>query len=221
MDQPNLDAVEHRRALAGLARLNWISGSTSGIWPAIAGAARNTKGPLRVLDLATGGGDVPLGLWRRARRHGVELDILGLDISAQAIAVARERADHAGAHIGFETLNVLTEALPQGFDVITASLFLHHLHDSQAEQLLAKMAAATGKMVLINDLVRSRLNLALVALAARLLTTSRVVWTDASLSVRAAFTVDELRNLAISAGLNYTRINRRFPCRMILQWTKP
>ena len=83
------------------------------------------------------------------------------------------------------------------------------------------MAAAAGQLVLVNDLVRSRVNLTLVALAARLLTTSRVVWTDASLSVRAAFTVHELRKLAIAAGLNYTTINRRFPCRMILQWNKP
>ena len=161
------------------------------VWPAIAAAARRAKRPLRVLDLATGSGDVPLGLWRRARRFGIVKDILGLDISPQAVEVARKRADSAGAGtaVTFATLDVMSDPLPQDFDAILASLFLHHLDEPQAVGLLAKMAAAARHLVLVNDLVRSRGNLILVALGARLLTTSGVVHTDASLSVRAAFTV--------------------------------
>ena len=55
----------------------------------------------------------------------------------------------------------------------------------------------------------------------RLLTTSRVVWTDASLSVRAAFTVAELRRLALAAGLRDAVVRRHFPCRMLLAWRRP
>ena len=105
--------------------------------------------------------------------------------------------------------------------MILASLFFHHLGEQQAMVMLAKMAAATRQLVLVNDLVRSRRDLMLVALGSRLLTTSRVVWTDASLSVRAAFTVAELGALAQVAGLQGATIERRFPCRMLLRWKKP
>jgi 2-polyprenyl-3-methyl-5-hydroxy-6-metoxy-1,4-benzoquinol methylase len=137
------------------------------------------------------------------------------------VEIARGRTRDAGTTIQFATLDVLTDSLPQGFDVIVASLFLHHLEDQQAVAVLAKMAAAARQLVLVNDLVRSRKDLLLVALGARLLTTSRVVWTDASLSVRAAFTVAELAALANAAGLRGAMVKRRFPCRMLLQWRKP
>ena len=220
MDQPGLGEVEHRCALAGLARLNYVSRSVGTIWPSILAAARRTDGPLRILDLATGGGDLPLGLWRRARQFGLSISTLGVDISAQAIEIAQQRAQRASASIQFATLDVLNDPLPTGFDIITASLFLHHLEDEQALDLLARMAAAARQAVIVNDLVRGRGNLFLVALGARLLTTSRVVWTDASLSVRAAFTIEELRRLAVSAGMREVRISRRFPCRMLLEWRK-
>src|SRR4051812_815774 len=71
MDQPGLCPDHHRAALRGLARLN-LFGSAGVLWPALAAMAKRIPGrPLRVLDLATGGGDVPLRLWRRARRSGV------------------------------------------------------------------------------------------------------------------------------------------------------
>jgi 2-polyprenyl-3-methyl-5-hydroxy-6-metoxy-1,4-benzoquinol methylase len=219
MDQPELDPEEHRRALIGLARLNRVSGSVGVVWPAVAAAARAAKRPLRVLDLATGSGDVPLGLWRRASRRGHIEEIVAVDISAQAVETANRSAAHRAA-VRFMTLDVLNDPLPKGFDVVMTSLFLHHLERCQAVALLANMAAAARQLVLVNDLVRSRGNLFLVALAARLLTTSRVVRTDASLSVRAAFTVPELRTLAQEAGLLGGTISRRFPCRMLLEWRK-
>ena len=64
------------------------------------------------------------------------------------------------------------------------------------------MAAAAKRTVVVNDLVRSGLNLALVGAASRLLTRSPVVHTDAVLSVRAALTRTELVAMAKRAGLD-------------------
>ena len=83
------------------------------------------------------------------------------------------------------------------------------------------MAAAARHLVLVNDLVRSRAGLMVVAAAARLFTRSPVVWTDASRSVRAAFTVGELHALARSAGLRDIRLTRHWFCRMLLEWSRP
>ena len=92
---------------------------------------------LRVLDIATGGGDVPIRLWRKARRAGLDLDVHGCDVSPTAVAYARQQADAAGADVTFFEADALTAALPEDFDVLTSSLFLHHLDEEQALRALA------------------------------------------------------------------------------------
>ena len=73
MDDPALDRQRHFAALRGLAWLNGLSASASIVWKPIAQLARQRKvDRLRVLDIATGAGDLPIRLWhmaRRARRH--------------------------------------------------------------------------------------------------------------------------------------------------------
>src|SRR5437588_2392222 len=90
MDEPGLDAGLHEQALKGLARINFWSASAGILWPAIAELARS--GPVRLLDVASGAGDVPIRLWQRARRAGVSLEAAACDVSPTAIAHAEARA---------------------------------------------------------------------------------------------------------------------------------
>lgn len=225
MDDPALDEQAHFAALDGLARVNRFSGSTRMLWPAIRDLAREhcsqeSGGPLRILDIATGGGDVPIGLWRRSQRAGIPLQIAGCDVSPRAVDYARRRAVLAKANVEFFILDALACELPADFDCLMCSLFLHHLTEADAELLLRKMAMAAGRMVLVNDLVRSTLGLGLVQVAMRLLTRSPVVHTDGPLSIRAAFTPGEARRLAERAGLQGAKVARRHPCRFLLSWRR-
>src|SRR5205809_4134083 len=93
MDDPALATERLHGALSGLARLNFVSNSARIVWRPIRRLARELKTPrLRVLDIATGAGDVPRALWRRANRAGLELEIHGLDFSPRSIEFARRRA---------------------------------------------------------------------------------------------------------------------------------
>ena len=129
MDQPDLDPGLHVQALRGLQRINVISRSATILWPAIANLAHefpNTK--LRVLDLACGGGDNAVALARLASRAGLPISIHGCDISDSAVGEARHRAETAGVNdVQFFCMNVLAEPLPQDYDILISSLFLHHL----------------------------------------------------------------------------------------------
>jgi 2-polyprenyl-3-methyl-5-hydroxy-6-metoxy-1,4-benzoquinol methylase len=160
MDDPGLDVASHREALAGLARINRFSGSLGVLWPELLALAKTIPDrPLRVLDVATGSGDVPAALVRKAAKEGVRIEVLGVDVSQVAIAEAEVRAE-LGQHenMRFQMLDVLQDPLPTGYDAITCSLFLHHLDDADAVGLLKQMKAAAGRLVLVNDLVRSRAN---------------------------------------------------------------
>ena len=175
---------------------------------------------MRVLDVATGAGDIPLALWRKAQRAGLKLEIHGIDISERALEFARQKADANGAKIEFSRLDALAEELPAGFDAIVSSLFLHHLTNEQAEQLLGSMARATNHMVLVNDLRRSFGGWLLADAAVRVLMRSDVARVDGPRSVRAAFSMPEIRALASAAGMNDADVSPRWPCRFLLSWRK-
>jgi 2-polyprenyl-3-methyl-5-hydroxy-6-metoxy-1,4-benzoquinol methylase len=217
MDAPGLDADRHRAALRGLARLNTLSGSAGLLWRGLRDlAAPGTT--LHVLDVATGGGDVPIALARRARRAGATLRIRACDVSETALAFARARAGRAGGDVDFFQLDACTHTPPDTYDVVVCSLFLHHLRDEAAVGLLRRLAAVTRRRLLVNDLHRGAVDLALVATAARLVTRSDVVHADAVRSVRAAWTAAELRELACRAGLAGATVRREHPCRLLLHW---
>jgi 2-polyprenyl-3-methyl-5-hydroxy-6-metoxy-1,4-benzoquinol methylase len=222
MDQPDLSPERHRRALHGLARINFWSGSARILWPGLRDLARQlAPRPPRVLDLATGGGDVSLRLWKRARRAGVPLTLEGCDISPVAIDHARAAAAAAGADVRFFRHDALTGPPLSGYDAVTCSLFLHHLDDDEACALLRRMAETAGRLVLVNDLTRSLAGLVLAHVGTRLLTLSDVVHTDGPRSVEAAFTPKEALALAERAGLRGATVARRWPCRWLLTWSRP
>jgi SAM-dependent methyltransferase len=221
MDQPGLPTDDHKEALAGLARLNWLSGSSRILWPPLQKLARFQAGQtVRVLDLACGGGDVTIALLNRARRDRCQLEFVGCDASEVALSVARKNAKKAGHNVEFFQADLLKTELPAGFDAAICSLFLHHLADTDAEELLRRMGRAAGKLVLVNDLVRSRRGYLLAWLASRLLTRSPIVMGDGPLSVEGAFTPTEALVLATRAGLAGATISTHWPLRLLLKWWK-
>ncbi|MBY0458475.1 MAG: methyltransferase domain-containing protein [Gemmataceae bacterium] len=213
MDDPALDPAAHLRALAALARINRVSGSAGVLWPAVAKLAARLGRTVHLLDVATGSGDVPRALLQRAKRAGIDLRVSACDISLVALEEAARRTPGAN----FFPHNAVTDPLPTGFDVVTCSLFLHHLSDDEAVAVLANMRAAGGE-VLVNDLARSRFGFCGVWAASHLLTTSRVVWFDGPASVRSAFTPTEALALARRAGLTGATVAGKFPARFLLSW---
>ncbi|MGE5193379.1 MAG: methyltransferase domain-containing protein [Deltaproteobacteria bacterium] len=224
MDQPGLDEGLHGQALRGLAWINWISNTSLMIWRQIHKLARepDSPRPLRILDVACGGGDVAQRLARRAQRAGIAAHVDGCDINPVAIAHARAAAPRwRTANVSFFQHDALRDPLPEGYDVVTSSLFLHHLDDADAERMLRAMASGASRLVVNSDLRRSRLGYALACVAGRILTRSPIVHVDGPLSVAAAFTVDEARDLAARAGMTGVSFIRYFPERYLLVWRKP
>jgi 2-polyprenyl-3-methyl-5-hydroxy-6-metoxy-1,4-benzoquinol methylase len=221
MDDPAIATERLHGALTGLTRINFVSDSARIVWSPIRRLARKLNvDRLRVLDIATGAGDVPRALWRRARRAGIELETHGIDFSPRSVEFATQRAKSTKTPVTYECRDALTDDLPTNFDVVMCSLFLHHLSNDDAVKLIARMAAATRRLVLVSDLRRCRYGLALAYVASRVLTRCQVVHVDALRSVRAAFTIAELRNMADKAGLTDATVARRWPARMLLTWQR-
>lgn len=221
MDDPQLAEAEHQKALAGLARLNRWSRGDVGLWRQLRGEALSvTPAPLRVLDIATGSADLPIRLSQRARLSQLPLHFSACDLSPTALRIASEAATKAGVSIELFESDAVNDPIPPDFDVIMVSLFLHHLSDEQIISLLAKLAQATKRMVLVNDLARSWWNYGMVGIASRVLSRSSVVHFDGPVSVRAAFTRKEMLELASNAGMASAQVAYQFPARWQLIWRK-
>jgi 2-polyprenyl-3-methyl-5-hydroxy-6-metoxy-1,4-benzoquinol methylase len=221
MDDPGLASERLLGALRGLERINWWSGSTRIVWSAIRPLLHERRtSAVRLLDIATGAGDVPIGLARRARRAGLKLEVAGCDVNPRAVSYAQQRAATGGVEARFFPLDAVRDELPSGYDVLTCSLFLHHLDHDAARALLARMGQVAARLVAVNDLARNRAGLLVAHLGSRVFSACDVVRSDAGRSVRAAFTRDEVRKLAEEAGLHGAVVRRRWPRRYLLTWRK-
>src|SRR5450759_3504420 len=97
MDAPALDPAAHHAALAGLGRINRLSHTARGfLGPIVALARRENLGRITLLDIAAGGGDVPIALARAAAARGLGVELTLLDRSATALEHAKVAAAGAG-----------------------------------------------------------------------------------------------------------------------------
>jgi 2-polyprenyl-3-methyl-5-hydroxy-6-metoxy-1,4-benzoquinol methylase len=102
MDAPDLPPARFVETLKGLGLVNLVTRSSRLMWPDLkATALRHPNRPIRVLDVACGGGDVLLALWRAAQRAGLRVELAGCDLSATAVAYAKEHTTRAGSNMEF------------------------------------------------------------------------------------------------------------------------
>ncbi len=232
MDAPDLSVQQHDQALSGLRRINRVTQVAKPIAAAVADLARtagavtndaSNAAPVRILDVACGGGDLAIALSRYLRRRSMAVSVVGVDLNPTAIRIANEQLSASRpaqqSTIRFEQLDVLRDRLPS-CDVVVSSLFLHHLRDGQVQQLLQRLRDVAKLGGVISDLRRSRYGYALAWFGSRLLTRSPVVHYDGPVSVRRAFTRTELQQLAIQANLPDSQVTRHWPERLLLRWTR-
>jgi 2-polyprenyl-3-methyl-5-hydroxy-6-metoxy-1,4-benzoquinol methylase len=197
-------------SLADIARLNALGGgrriTLTHVKRLLARAPRDRVAT--VLDVGTGGADIPRALARWGRRTGRRLRILALDRDHAMLALAgRATAPYP------EIVLVRGDALalpirPRSVDIVISALTLHHLEPAPARHYLREMDAAARLGLVVNDLARSRIAYAVVWLATRALTRNRMSRHDGPLSVLRAYTPAEVRALCGQAGLVAVRVLR-------------
>lgn len=205
--------LDDQRTLVGnlrdLARINRRFGGIRLSASAIDALAPGRAG-ISVLDVGTGGADIPLALIARGRAHDRLVTVTGIDsrpevLAAAAVADPRITATaELALHVGDG------RSLPYSdgaFDIAHTSLAVHHLEPDGARTMLAEMGRVARRGVVVNDLVRRRRSWLGAWLLGHLLTRNRFTRHDAPLSVRKAYTVAELTALLATAGL---RVERRF-----------
>ncbi len=201
-----------------MARIKGWLGYYAELWHALAALAGGRAGSrLTVLDVATGGADVPADLATRGARAGLAWRVVGLDRHPQVIQQAR-RSTAGLASAALVRADALCLPLAAGsVDVVHCAFALHHFPWEQARTLLAELGRVARRGVIVSDLVRSRLAYwGAWTLFHLWRPRHRLSRRDGPLSVLRAYSAPEVRCLAAQAGLVEPVLVRHFPYRYTL-----
>jgi SAM-dependent methyltransferase len=162
------------------------------------------RSDVSLLDVGTGSADIPLALLDAAERWGHRLAVVATDSRSEVLAAAIRLDPALETRPGLVLRVADGASLPfpdRAFDVAHTSLVLHHLDPEDAVELLREVRRVARRGVVVNDLLRSRLNVIGAHVLAGISTRNRLTRNDAPLSVRRAYTRPEIDALLGRAGL--------------------
>jgi 2-polyprenyl-3-methyl-5-hydroxy-6-metoxy-1,4-benzoquinol methylase len=198
MDRPQPVSAELELDLERIRQLNRWFGS----YRLVLGFIRRWIRPadkLRVVDLATGSGDIPRLIVDYARRIGANVEIDALDRQPATLAIAK-RLSVNYPEISYREANILEWNSMETYDITLCTLALHHFSNEDAAGILHKCREASKRFVLVSDLRRSFSLVAGVYVLTTLIFREPMTRYDARLSVARAFSFSEMRDLARKAG---------------------
>jgi ubiquinone/menaquinone biosynthesis C-methylase UbiE len=208
------EGVADDEALRSLADLRFVArwlgnrrAFTSAVLPFLAGSPRPS-----ILDVGCGSGEVLSGLRRASGKStlAVGVDLRPLHLSIAPADVVRVAAD----------VRRLPFA-PRSFDVVTASLFLHHFDAPDLPGVLRGLYAVCRRALVVNDLRRARVPYLFGRAFFKAMFQSPVSVADGLVSIRRSFLPRELADAFTAAGIRDARIRRTFPYRLIAVAERP
>ncbi|WP_115789137.1 class I SAM-dependent methyltransferase [Arthrobacter silvisoli] len=215
MDRPDCDAARLRRSYARFPVINfllarWGRNYARRIRPLLSGTAAT------LLDIGCGGGDVVRRLAGRAAREGLRLEATGADPDSRAHAFATSRKAPDGVRY---RRALSSELVAEGarYDVVISNHVLHHLSATELADVLADSELLARRLVLHNDLRRSRLAYLLFLVAFWPLGPGSYIHTDGLASIRRSYTPAELRKI-VPPGW---QVERNGPWHILLVYRPP
>jgi ubiquinone/menaquinone biosynthesis C-methylase UbiE len=225
LDSDTCSAGEVHAVLKVLSRVNrWFGGvsTTQKMVERVAQASGIRH--FSVLEVAAGSGEVPQLVRQTLAQDGITIEVTLLDRASNHLpenCPGKDRIQKNQSIVG----DALALPFADGaFDLVSCNLFAHHLDRQQLAQFAREGLRVSRRALLINDLVRNPLHLAL-AFAGFPLMLNRVAWLDGLTSVRRAYLPDEMRSMITSAlapTAAQIEISRHYLFRMgVMVWKSP
>jgi ubiquinone/menaquinone biosynthesis C-methylase UbiE len=213
LDTDSGTPAEIATALSDLRNINQWFGGVNTTQSMMAEVAHKTgASSLSLLEVAAGAGYVPLSASARLRQSGLKLQVTLLD---RALSHLNKNGNSAVAGDAL--------ALPfanESFDVVSCCLFVHHLESQEVIQFVDEGLRVCRVAVIVNDVVRDPIHLALVYLSLPLYR-SRFTHHDAPASVRRAYTVAEMHQMLGQTAAAKVDVERHRLFRMgAIAWKK-
>jgi SAM-dependent methyltransferase len=221
MDEP-CTRSELRACLRDLSRLNrWFLAYRPILNWLSTIAPSSSHRPLHIVDVACGYGDTLRRIERWARGRAIAVELTGLDLNPDAIAIAIEATPPASA-IGWVASDVFAWQPDKSVHFIVSSLFTHHLTEPDLIRFVQWMESNAKLGWFINDLSRAPVPYHLLRIFSKLAGLHRFVQHDGPVSIARAFVPDDWRRICAAAGLERGAISILpvFPARLCVSRSK-
>jgi 2-polyprenyl-3-methyl-5-hydroxy-6-metoxy-1,4-benzoquinol methylase len=198
MDQPQPVSPELDHDLQHLRRLNRWFGSYRLVLTFMRRWI-NPRARMRIVDLATGSGDIPRLVVNFGRSIGAHLTIDAVDQQRATLEIA---SGLSGGYpeISYRHGNILEWNSGEPYDIALCNLALHHFSNDDAVTVLSRCGELSRRFVLVSDL-RGGLTLrAGVHFLTATVFREPMTRHDARLSAVRAFSFSEMHELAVRAG---------------------
>ena len=198
MDLPQAVSNELEMDLQNLRQLNRFFGGHALVSRFLRDSIQPGK-LLRVLDLATGSGDVPRLVVDHARSLDANVEVTAVDQQTSTLEIARQlSADYP--EISYQHGNILDWGNGDTYDIVLCTLALHHFSEDDAVRLLQRCRKLSHGCVLVSDLRRGFLATVGIYLLTAIIFRAPMTKADGRASAERAFSFREFRSLAESAG---------------------
>ena len=200
MDEP-CTREELRGCLRDIARLNrWFLGYRPVLhWLSMVVAASSIR-PIHILDVGCGYGDSLRRIEQWALRRGIAVELTGLDISPDAIAIAAE-ASQPKSTIRWIAADVFRYEPDRPIHLVVTSQFTHHLAEPDLIRFLHWMESNTKLGWFINDLSRAVIPYHLLRVFGKLARLHPFVQHDGPVSIARAFVREDWERMCAAVGL--------------------
>ncbi len=170
---------------------------------------------LSILDVGTGNGALPAEFVQWGRARDIDVEAHGIDLIGSSIDEAtRRHRDVEG--LTFARRDLFKLDGEDRYDIVHASLLLHHFFEGDEVDCLRQMARLSRVGIVVNDLHRHPLHYLGAQCLIPMVTRDRLARHDGPISVSRGFTRPELRERARRAGLDHVSIAWRPPFRWLL-----
>jgi SAM-dependent methyltransferase len=213
LDSPRFDPELTRRTLRDISRANALLGGRAAVAYGVSRLfVHRSPGPLTLLDVGAGCGDIARYLEQRWSRAGWSIAARALDWHREAAKMCDEATVPAVVGDG-RVLPVATD----GVDIVVASQLAHHYSNEAATLLLEELSRVARVGVVVADLRRARLAEWGIWMASHILRFHPVSRRDGLISVRRGYTRRELSGLLERAKIHGV-VERRPGYRLVAYW---
>ncbi len=191
MDDPDCDPAALDRTYRAFRTVNALVAGWRAVYRRSLRPLLSPTEPRSLLDIGSGGGDVPRAIARWAARDGLLLDITAIDPDERAHAFATRQTPVPGVTFRrASSADLVAEG--RRFDLVTSNHLLHHLSPAELDALLADCEALCAGRVVHSDIARSRLAYALYSAATWPVARGTFLHYDGRMSIRRSYTAPEL-----------------------------
>lgn len=211
-DQPFDDIVQ---SMGDVARSNRLLGGTQTVLRHVGRLLRHVPPgtPIRILDIATGSGDIPCALQDWGRRRGHDLTVVGVD----ALPVMLRLAQNRQCGVSLVRADALHLPFPaRSFDIALCALAFHHFGFDASVGVLRAMDRLTTRGLVVSDLRRDKPTLWGVSAGLALMRSHAFTRHDGPASVRRAFTPREYVKMVALSGARNVRLHSHWYARIAL-----